>query len=158
ATTADSDYTAATGTLSFTGTAGESHTITVHTTADTKVEADETLTVALSNVQPQGAGVSASNFTTPGSPATGTILNDDSATLSITNQSVTEGGDLVFTVTLSNDVQGGVKVHYATRDGTAPSSDSDYTAASGTLSFAGTAGEQHTITVHTTADTKVEAD
>src|SRR5947208_517025 len=74
------------------------------------------------------------------------------------DQSVTEGGDLVFTVTLSNAVQGGVKVDYQTADGTAQTGDSDYTAATGTLVFTGTAGEQKTITVHTTADTKVEAD
>src|SRR4029077_3400864 len=101
---------------------------------------------------------SASNFSTVGSPATGTITNDDTATFTITNQSVAEGGNLVFTVTLSNDVQGGVNVAYSSADGTAKTSDSDYTAASGTLVFTGTAGEQHTITVATTADTKVEAD
>ncbi len=67
-----------------------------------------------------------------------------------------EGGDLVFTVTLSADVQGGVNVAYATADGTAKLTDNDYTSASGTLSFTGTANEQLTITVATTEDTKVE--
>ena len=66
--------------------------------------------------------------------------------------------NLVFTVTLSNDVQGGVKVNFASGDGTATTADNDYTTASGTLTFSGTAGETHTITVATTADTKVEAD
>ena len=60
---------------------------------------------------------------------------------SIGDVSVTEGGNLVFTVTLSNAVQGGVKVDYASGDGTATTADSDYTAASGTLTFSGTAGE-----------------
>src|SRR5204862_7884889 len=101
------------------GSAGETPTTTMHTPALHDSLPIETLSVALSNVAPQGAGVSASNFTTPGSPATGTINNDDSATLTITNQSVTEGGDLVFTVTLSNAERGGVKVDYATSHCTA---------------------------------------
>ncbi len=67
-----------------------------------------------------------------------------------------EGGNLVFTVTLSAAVQGGVNVSYATADGTAKLTDNDYTSASGTLSFTGTANEQLTITVATTEDTKVE--
>jgi Leucine-rich repeat (LRR) protein len=76
ATLADSDYTQTSGTLTFDGTAGEQQTITVPTTHDTKVEPDETLTVALS-------AISAANVTSVGSPATGTITNNDSATLTI---------------------------------------------------------------------------
>ncbi len=151
ATTADGDYTAASGKLKFSGTAGEQQTITVATTTDTKVEPDEILTVTLSNV-------TAGKVTVVGGPATGTITNDDTATLTIDNVSVVEGGNLVFTVTLSAAVQGGVTVDFATADGTATTADGDYTANSGTLTFAGTAGEQQTITVATTADTTVEPD
>src|SRR5204863_100790 len=147
ATLADSDYTAASGTLSFTGTAGESHTITVATTADTKGEANKTLTVSLGTVTPQGAGVSASNFSTVGSPATGTITNDASATVAITIASVTEGGHLVLTVTLFPYAPLFRSVAYSSADGSATLADSDYTAASGTLMFTGTANESHTITV-----------
>jgi len=82
ATLADSDYTGLTGTLCFAGEANETQTITVSTTADAKVEADETFLVSLWNVVPQGAGVSAANFSTPGSPATGTITNDDTPRVS----------------------------------------------------------------------------
>src|SRR5262249_59022097 len=85
------------------------------------------------------------NYTTRGSPATDTNHNNDSATLPITNQPVTEGIDVWFTVAVSNDAQRGVKVDYATSDGTAKLSDSDYSSAGGTLCFAGTAGEQHKI-------------
>jgi ketosteroid isomerase-like protein len=151
ATLVDSDYAQTSGTLTFDGTAGEQQTITVPTTHDTKVEPDETLTVALS-------GMSAANVSSVGSPATGTITNNDSATLTIADVSVDEGGNLVFMVTLSADVQGGVNVNYATADGTATAGDSDYTPTNGTLTFAGTAGEQQTITVPTTHDTKVEPD
>src|SRR4051794_28794699 len=144
--------------MAFAGTAGEARTITVQTTADAKVEANETLSVSLGSAQPLGAGVAAASLSTSGSPATGTVTNDDSATLSISGATVTEGGSLVFTVTLSAAVQGGLSVSYSTADGTAQVADSDYAAASGTLVFTGAAGEQRTITVQTTADAKVEAD
>src|SRR5439155_773648 len=119
ATVADSDYTAASGTLSFTGTAGEQRNITVATTADTKVEANETFSVRLGPITPQHAGVSGSNYSTVGNPATGTTRRSADPTFTIANQSVTEGGSLIFTVTLSNAVQGGVNVAYSSADGSA---------------------------------------
>jgi|GEM_PF-5047517 len=149
ATLEDNDYESASGTLNFTGTAGEQRTITVATGDDAKVESNETLTVTLS-------GVTVAGVTTSGSPAIGTITNNDSASLTIRGTPVAEGGNLVFTVTLSADVQDGVNVSYATADGSATLTDNDYTASNGTLNFAGVAGEQQTITVATTADAKVE--
>src|SRR5207237_1315360 len=89
AQTTDSDYTAAGGTLTFAGTASETQSITVHTTGDTKVEANETLTVSLSGVTAATA-VQTAAIGTSGSPATGTITNNDSATLTIADTSVTE--------------------------------------------------------------------
>ncbi|MEK7415857.1 MAG: Calx-beta domain-containing protein, partial [Planctomycetota bacterium] len=76
ATTADSDYTDNDNTLTFTGNANESMNITVLTTTDSKVELDETFTVAL-------GAPSAASITVAGSPQTGTITNDDSAVLAI---------------------------------------------------------------------------
>src|SRR5438128_2272810 len=65
---------------------------------------------------------------------------------------------MVFTVSLSADVQGGVTVNYATAIGTARTdTDSDYTAASVTLTFSGTTLFPYT-TLFRSADTKVEAD
>ena len=55
-------------------------------------------------------------------------------------------GTATFTVLLTKAVAGGFTVDYATSDGTALAG-SDYTATSGTLSFAGTAGETNTIVV-----------
>ena len=70
ATTADSDYTDKSGTLTF--AAGEtSKTITVDITGDTAVENDETFTVDLS---------SATNATIGDSQGVGTVLNDDNNT------------------------------------------------------------------------------
>ena len=82
--------------------------------------------------------------------ATGTILDDDDPpVLSFTqaNQRVAEDvGTMRFTVRLGAESAKTVTVDYATVNGTA-SAPSDYTAASGTLTFAaGTMGPQ-TITV-----------
>src|SRR4029079_3212161 len=112
-------------------------TITVATGSDTKVEADETLTVTLDSVTAHGTGVPGPGGTVTDSSGTGTgtILNDDSATVSINSVSVTESGNLLFVVTLSADVQGGVTVDFSSHDGSAQTSDSDYTGVSGTLKF-----------------------
>ena len=91
----------------------------------------------------------------------GTIPNDDAATLSINDVSVTEGNtgttQAIFTVTLDNAVDAAVNVDFATGDGTALAG-SDYTAASGTLRFVGLAGETQTVTVDVVGETLVELD
>ncbi len=67
--------------------------------------------------------------------------------VSIDNITVNENdGTATFTVILTKAVAGGFTVDYATGDGTALAG-SDYTTTSGTLSFAGTAGETNTIVV-----------
>ncbi|QQP88771.1 DUF4347 domain-containing protein [Skermanella sp. TT6] len=94
--TAGTDYTAASGTLTFAaGTTTQTFTVTV--TGDTAVESDETFTVTLSN---------ASNATIPTSTATGTITNDDSAGPAITSATydATTG---VLTVTGTGLTNGG---------------------------------------------------
>ena len=54
ATVADSDYTAGTDNVSFTGTAGESQTVSIPLGGDTKLEADETLTLSMGSVSRSG--------------------------------------------------------------------------------------------------------
>ena len=131
--TAGSDYTAATGTLSF--AAGEtSKSVAVTVAGDALNEANETFTLNLSTPV---------NATLGDATGTGTITNDDPVpTLAVNDVSVTEGNSgtssLSFTVTLSAASGQGVTVAYATANGTATAG-SDYTAASGTLTFA--AGE-----------------
>ncbi len=151
--TAGSDYTATSGTITF--AAGEtSKTVNVAVTGDTTVESNETLTVALSS--PSGATIATGS-------ATGTITNDDVAqtppTVSIANASKSEGNsgtsNLAFTVTLSKTSTSPVTVQYATSNGTATAG-SDYTATSGTITFA--AGEtSKTVNVAVTGDTTVES-
>lgn len=145
---AGSDYTAASGTLSFL-IGDTSKTVSVATTHDTVFEADETLTLTLS--APSG-GASIGTGT-----GTGTITNNDTApSFSIANATaVTEGGTLVFTVTKTGSTAFSHAVNYATANGTATAG-SDYTAASGTLTFA--AGDtSKTINVVTTDDAASEA-
>ena len=154
--TEGTDYTENTAALSFTGTAGETQTITVGTVEDAVVEGEETFTVSLS-LSDAPAGVTA------GSPATGSITDDDGgttgegATVTIANADAVEGESLTFTVTLNQAVQGGLTVTPVFTNGTATKG-TDYTENTAALSFTGTAGEEQTITVGTVEDAVVEGE
>lgn len=74
---------------------------------------------------------------------------------SINDVSVTEGGNLVFTVTKAGTATASHNVNYATANGTA-SSGLDYSATSGALTFA-VADTTKTITVATINDTAAES-
>jgi hypothetical protein len=129
ATTADGDYVATSGMLTF--APGETtKTIPVTVNGDVKYEDDETFFVNLSG---------ATNAAIGDGQGKGTILNDDPApSLSINDVVVTEGNSgsvgAVFTVSLSAVSGRTTTVSFATTDGTA-NAGSDYLAASGTLSF-----------------------
>lgn len=129
---AGSDYTAVSGSLTFT-TAQASQTVSVATTDDAAVESAETLSLSLS--APTGGSVIGS----PGS-ATATINDNDGVTcsgvgFSVNNVTVLEGDPLAFTVTKSGAAAGSCSVSYATANGSAISPN-DYAAVSGTLTFA----------------------
>jgi PKD repeat protein len=147
---AGSDYLAASGTLTF--APGEtSKTVAVTILGDTVDELDEQFTLALSNP---------TNVTLAGGPATGTIVDDEAAELSVGDAAVTEGHTgtvaATFTVTLSSLSDRPVTVNYATANGTATAG-SDYTAVAGTLTFA--PGEtSKTVTVAVLGDTVDELD
>ena len=155
-----SDYTVVTTSpVTFTGTAGETQTITVNVIGDTIVESDETFTVTLGTVTPV-APVQASSFVT-GAVGTGTITDDDTNTLTISSPTVTEGNAgvtiLTFTVTSPNAVAGGFTVDFDVTD--LSTDGSDYTVITiSPLTFVGTAGETQTITVEVAGDTIVEGD
>ncbi len=74
---------------------------------------------------------------------------------SVNDVSVTEGGNLVFTVTKVGTAAGTVTVDYASTNGTATAG-TDYTAASGTLTFL-TSDTAKTASVATTDDASVES-
>ena len=129
ATTADNDYTAQSDvTITIpANTTSMAHDVVVH--GDTTVELDETLTGLIGGLTSGGRNVSLGAAT-----ATGTILNDDSATVAISGGAVVEGNsgtvDLPFTITLSNPVDTAVTVRFSTSDGTATTADNDYVAQS----------------------------
>lgn len=147
---AGSDYTAASGTLTF--AAGEtSETFTVAITDDSVGETDEPLNLKLSS--PQNATLSTPNT------AQLTIVDDDAApTVQFSAPTFTrgEGGsEATIEVTLSGPSGQLVSVDYATSDGTAAAG-SDYASASGTLLFS--PGEtSQTFEVPVLEDTLVEA-
>ncbi|HEY2840404.1 MAG TPA: Calx-beta domain-containing protein [Pirellulales bacterium] len=127
-----------------------STTVTVEIDGDTTDEPDETLQLLL---------VNPSYGTVPANPATGTIINDDSPpTMSIAPASApegdTSGNPLSFVVTLSQASGKTVTVNYATAGGTATEG-TDYTAASGTLTF-NPGDTSKTIVVNTFGDTAIE--
>ncbi|MEM7551614.1 MAG: Calx-beta domain-containing protein [Bacteroidota bacterium] len=158
ATTADSDYTAVTSqTLTFAGTAGESETFNITLGGDTKVEADETVSISMSGLSPATVASGDIDIT---EGATLTINNDDQATVTIANVSGNEDdGAITVTVIVDNAVDGGFDVNVSTSDGTATTAGSDYTSVTNQrLTFAGTAGEMETFEVTPTADATTESD
>ena len=139
--TAGSDYTAATGTLTF-APGVTSQPITVNVFGDTTVENSESFFVNLS--APANAPIADGQ-------GVGTIVNDD-LTLSINSVSKNEGNrgttDFTFTVSLSAASNQTVTVAYATTNGTAVSG-SDFAYASGVLTFApGVTTRTLTVTVY----------
>ena len=139
------DYDENTTALAFAGTKGETQTFKVQTTGDDAVEANETFTVGLSV---QNSSVTATDT------GTGTIRDDDGATLTVNDANAEEGYDMTFTVTLDKAVQGGLTVTPGYTNGTASST--DYVANTGALTFTGTANETQTFTVSATEDAILE--
>ena len=113
------------GTVSF--AAGETTSdILVQVAGDAVNEANETVTLTLSNPTGPSATLSADTFT-------GTILDNDDIVLSVSAASVAEAvGTFTFDVQLSGESEQTVTVDYATTDGAAVAPE-DYTAASGTV-------------------------
>ncbi|MBD2600142.1 Calx-beta domain-containing protein [Microcystis viridis] len=127
-------------------------TVIVDPTADTTVESNETVILTLA----AGTGYTIGTTT----PVTGTINNDDSASISINDVTVSEGNsgttNAVFTVTLSNPVDTSVTLNYSTANGTATTADNDYTAIATTPLTFNVGETSKTITVAVNGDTKVE--
>ncbi len=147
--TEGSDFSDATGTLNF--AADEtSKTFNVSTTNDTLDEADtETFTATLS---------APTNATLGTSSGTGSLNDNDALpSVAIANTSVTEGGNLQFTVTLTPVSGRTVTVPFSTADGTATIANNDYlqTSASIQITAGNTTGQ---IIINTVGDAVDEAD
>ena len=147
--TKGTDYTVNTDKIDFQGNHGEQHTFAVATTEDAVVEGDETFSMTLT--------VSDTEESISVGRGTGTIVDDDTAAVTIADASADEGDAITFTVTVDNAVAGGFTVTPSFTDVSAVEG-SDYTENTAALSFAGTAGETKTFTVATTENTTIEPD
>ena len=153
--TAGSDYTAASGTLSWAAGDSADKTFVVSIAQDTAVESNETFTATLS------APTGGASLGTPAS-VTVTIVDDDTAAvgtiaLSASTASIAEGGgNVTVTARRTGGSAGAVTAAYATANGSA-SAGSDYTAASGTLSWAAGDSADKTFVVAITQDSVVES-
>jgi hypothetical protein len=149
---AGSDYQAAAGTLTI--PAGQlSETFTVLVNGDLQAESDEYFMADLTAAN--GATISSSR-------SYAMIYDDDTPpTIAISDASVVEGNSgtrtMTFSVSLSRISSQTVSVNFATANGSAKTSDNDYVAKSGTISFA--PGEiVKTIDIVIKGDTKKEQD
>ena len=151
-TTNGTDLGAQSGSVTF--AAGEtSKTFTVNVNGDQTVELDETFVVNLSGLAANGRDVTISD-----AQGQGTIVNDDTAQLSINDVSQNEGDSgtttYTFTVTLDQAVDGPVSVNWATANGTTDAT--DLAAQSGSVTFA--AGEtSKSFSVDVNGDRLVES-
>ena len=151
---AGQDYTTAGGTLSWADGEDGAKTFTVPLTDDALVESDETFTATLSEAT-GGATIGTAT-------ATVTLTSDDVppvGTLAITPTALTVNepdGTATLSVTRSGGSAGEVSVNYTTGNGSALAG-SDYTATSGTLSWAGGDTAAKSIVVPILNDALVEA-
>jgi hypothetical protein len=134
---------------------GADKTVTIPITQDQLDEGDELLQLTLSlPTNPFGATLGAQVASSV------TITDDDPVALSIANVSVTEGNTgpstATFTVSRAGSTVRTATVQYATVDGSAQAG-SDYTATSGTLTFAPNEPTK-TVVVPILSDTLAETD
>ncbi|RYE10623.1 MAG: aggregation factor core protein MAFp3, isoform C, partial [Sphingobacteriales bacterium] len=139
------DYTFAPSTLTFPAGSpnGTTRTITVPIVNDLISEPSETFTATITNIT--------GPTTISAATATATITDNDASSIAINNVTVAENagsGTVTFTVTLTGAVQNAFTVAYASANGSAIAP-GDYTAVSGTLTFAANSptGTTRTITV-----------
>jgi chitinase len=153
---AGSDYTAIAGSLTFpVGSAsGSTQTLSLSIVNDTFVEPTKTFKVVLTSPRNAGLGTASETIT---------ILDNDTPAVSfVSDVTVSEGaGSAVVRAKVTtedgNALHGAVAVRFATANGTAVTP-SDYTAASGVLTFAAEApsGTTQPVSVHVVDDTLAE--
>ena len=147
--TAGSDYTAATGTLTF--AAGDrAATVTVTVADDSEDENEETFTVTLSQAE---------NAIIESASATGTIIDNDSLpSISIWDARGPEGEGIVFAVELSHAETSAITVDYATSiESHDTALDHDLSSVDATLTI-GAGQVEGSITIMSVEDTVEEAD
>ena len=129
-------------------------TLSIPIAGDTVIEDNETFSVNLTGINSGDAAVTAP------SSSNGSILDDDSGTLTVDDISLAENGTFEFIVTSSHATADSFTVDWAVANGTTV--DADFTGGTlptgGTLTFAGSAGETQTFTVPVLDDPLDELD
>jgi len=147
--TAGSDYTATSGTLSWSDGETTDKTFSVTIADDATPEATENISLQLSN--PIGASIATSDVTLY------LYDNDTFFQYSAPEYSVSEGGSSInISVRRVGNASGAVSVDYATGAGTATAA-SDYTATSGTLNWSDGDSNNKSFTVTIADDTVFES-
>lgn len=144
------DYVYKSEQMTFSGTHGESQTFSVVVHGDETVELNELFNVEVSNIQPGGT----EQFFNVRN-GQGIILNDDLATLNVSDATMNEGGTATFSVSLSHRVDVPFAVDVLLTSDTATVG-SDFVESNATLNFDGNANETQTFTVASTEDSMVE--
>ena len=131
-------------------------TINLSVIDDAIVEGNETVTIGAITLNSIYSGVTLS----PAIPVVN-ITDNDIATLILNGPvTVTEGNTgtvtASFEVTLDKATAAGFSINYATTNGSALSTDNDYVAAAGTITFTGAVGEVKIIDITVTSDTRIE--
>jgi hypothetical protein len=142
---AGTDYSGVSGTLNWIAGDANSRTVTIPILDDGGFEADSTFTVGLSNFSLAGA---------LGNPSSATVTIQEKAGLGFAAASVpaTNGTPVTVVVHRQFDSHGVVTVDYATANGTATAG-VNYTAASGTLTWADGNSADQTLTIPVLNDT-----
>lgn len=148
------DYDATTDTVMFAAGSTTAQMATVAITSDNLAELTEAITASLAvgSGTPAGArSIDVSDL------ATGSIVDDDTATFTIDDVSVDEAaGDLTFTVSVSNPVDIDVDVDVSYGGGTAIGSGSDYESTTDTVTFTAGSLTPQLVTVAIVDDNIVE--
>ncbi|HBK66972.1 MAG TPA: hypothetical protein DD000_26655, partial [Cyanobacteria bacterium UBA11166] len=150
------DYVGSSGVITFNPRSTTPQTISVPVIGDTVVEFNETFFVNLSGLNAQGRNVS---IVDP--QGSGTITDDDTATITINNREIVEGDSgqtfANFTVNLSNPVATNVTLNVVTTPDTATENE-DYNRVTSSVSFAPLSTTPQTISVPVNGDNLVEND
>ena len=158
---AGNDYTAISGGSATILAGTDSTTVTVNVTGDQLVEIDETFAVDITAATFDGSA-DTTRVNVSDSRGVGTILNDDSASLSIDDVAISEGdtGTTTFTFTVSTDLRSskdlGVTVN--TADLLEAVAGTDYTAISGGTATIAAGTDSTTVTVDVVGEQLVELD
>lgn len=152
ATVANNDYVARALTNQVIPTGAQTYSFDVTVNGDTVIEPNENFFVSVSNVV--GASITKGQ-------GTGTIQNDDSPTLSVSDVSANEGngGPNTFTFTVTTPVvapAGGITFDIATADGTATAASGDYVARALTGQTIPAGQSSYSFDVTVNGDTLVE--